>query len=528
MLLLGSLLVFPASAAVTLDLIQPSPNETTFAEMRDFYVYGSFSNTGEPADIRVTVLNAGDEVVRTLQSSVNETGVTPATAVNMSRVPGSWGDILAVEAIESPGGYVNASNKLLVAGDYYVAFVQGGVTQSITGSYFDNTSGTPVRLTNLTAGTYTIVVEVINRTTNQPEPFTSKTSSQQVNNLTRDISFGITNISLGMFTPAENKQNVADYAYRQNLRVYFDYFPGYFSRDQNTGYRIPRYWQPNNAIEVVNDLSGTRIDNAASANNTMLIYNLGSTSTTYQLELAAIIQHGLVDSPRTIFRYYDIGEYTMTWIDEDSGKTRTLAGTSAYYPPDSRVIYTRADTSSQEIAAHTVSRQNTVTKTVDTTPYAVTVDPGEYLALYGVTRPIDSALTPVANSPCRYNISNQIYRYVYTGGGTSYTFEGLLTRVFVNADGSLFTAEHTNYEFGHVFTPAQTAAMPPGTTTYTMQAYDISGTPVENATAVISLTVGVPSPGETAAAPATVPAAVPVCGVLSGVLAAGILCRRRD
>lgn len=495
-MLLLSLLVLPDSADVTLGLTQPSINETTFAEMRDFYVYGDFNNTGNPVDIRVSVFNESNQVVRTIQSCVNDTGITPDTSVNMSGFTSDtrWGDILAVEKIDSPGGYINGSNKLLVTRDYYVAFVQGGVTQGITKSYYNNTSGTPVPLTNLTAGQYKIVVDVLNRTTGNPEQFKNKTSGQLVNNLTRDISFGLTNISLGMFTPAENKQNVANYAYQHNLRVYFDYFPGYFQFG-NAGYRIPSYWQSNNAIEVVNHLSGTKIDNTTSANNTMLIYNLGPTSTTYQLELAAIIEHDLVDLPWTTFRYYDIGEYAMTWIDEDSGKTRTLTGRSTYYPPYSRVIYTRADTSSQEIAAHTISRLPNIAKTVDTTPYAVTVEPGEYLALYGVTRPINSSLSPVAESPFRYEINDQIYKYVYTGGGTSYTFEGLLTRIFVNADGSLYPAKNTNYEFGHVFTAAETAAMPLGTTTYTMQAYDKSGNPVSNATATISITVA-PPPGD--------------------------------
>lgn len=92
-------------------------------------------------------------------------------------------------------------------------------------------------------------------------------------------------------------------------------------------------------------------------------------------------------------------------------------------PSDVSLIYTRADTSSYEIVAHTVSRKAYVTKTVDTTSYAVMVEQGEYLALYGVTRPIDSPLTPALSDPYRYDIGNQIYRYVYTGGDAEYTFE---------------------------------------------------------------------------------------------------------
>lgn len=288
---------------------------------------------------------------------------------------------------------------------YYLAFILGGATKEISGSY-------TVR------ELYTIIVEVLDPATNEPVQFKNTDTSEIVGSVSRNITFGLTNTSLGMFTPEENKRNVAEYVALHNLRMYVDWFPGSFQLpDGSAGYWIPAYWQANNAVEVVNSLPGTKIDNAATANNTMLIYNISSTSTTYQLELAAIVQYHLVDSLNTIFRYYDIGESSMTWTDEDTGETLMLSGTSRPFPQDSRVIYTRIDSSSSEIPANTVSRLSNITKTVDTTSYAVTVRQGEYLAFYGVTRPIASFLTSV--SPLRYDIDNQISTYVYTGGISS-------------------------------------------------------------------------------------------------------------
>ncbi len=495
-LLIAVLFFLPVSAAemssVSLNITQPSLSETTYAEMRDFYVYGYFQNSGDPANVRVTLLDDAGQTVRTVLSAVNDAGVTPAESVDMSGIDNSWGTILAVEKITSPGGIANGTNKLLVNTDpgYYLAFVQGGATKEISGSYTDSGTRYPA---DLTMGEYTIVVEVLDPATNEPMLFKNTDTSEIVGRVSRNIMFGLTNTSLGMFTPEENKNNVAEYAALHNLRMYVDWFPGFFQLpDGSAGYRIPAYWQANNAVEVVNNLPGTKVDNAAAANNTMLIYNIGSTSTTYQLELAAIVQYHLVDSPNTVFRYYDIGESSMIWTDEDTGETMMLAGTSRPFPRDSRVIYTRADSSSSEIPANTVSRLPNFTKTVDTTPYAVTVTQGEYLAFYGVTRPIASSLTFV--SPLRYDIDNQISTYVYSGGDTEYTFDGLLTRIFVNADGTLYSAEHTNYEFGHVFTAEQTAAMPPGTTIYTVLAYDRDGNLVDDTTK-IAVTV-VPADGD--------------------------------
>ena len=97
-------------------------------------------------------------------------------------------------------------------------------------------------------------------------------TSEIVGSVFRNITFGLTNASLGMFTPEENKNNVAEYAALHNLRMYVDWFPGSFQLpDDSAGYRIPAYWQASNAVEVVNSLPGTKIDNVATVNNTMLI-----------------------------------------------------------------------------------------------------------------------------------------------------------------------------------------------------------------------------------------------------------------
>lgn len=487
----------PAAADVSLDILQPSEAETHFAELRDFYVYGYFENTGDPVDVRVRLYDSDGEIIRTLQSSVDMTGATPSDIVDMSLVNENqqWGGILAVEAITEPYGLANGANKVLVSKEwnYFLALVQGGVTKDITHMYYEtDANNTLVPYSrDFTAGTYKIVVDVVDKNGNLVM-FTNG-DGKLVNKLELNVTSGLTNSSLGVFRPSENKEQVITYAQENDLRAYVDWFPGYFQvPDGSAGYQIPALWQPNNGIEVVNQLNGTKIDKPESAENSVLMYNLGGSSASIQVELAQILGSGLEDSDRTTYLYYDTGEISYTWVDADSGETKTLAGNVRVYPnlseQDSRVIYTHADKSGDEIAPNTVSLLPNLTKVVDTTPYEVTVTRGEYLALYGLTRPIETEVSN-AGTPYRYTIDNQIMSFTYTCDDAEYEFAGLLTRVFVNDDGSLYAATGTNYEFGHVFTAEDTSAMPIGTYTYSVKGCDVNGNYVENTDAKITITV---------------------------------------
>lgn len=495
--LIAVLFIIPAAGEVSLDILQPSADETCFAEMRDLYVYGSFTNTGDPADVRVRVYSPEGKIIRTLQSHVDMTGETPSSSVDMGLVPENlqWGDILAVEAITEPYGSANGGNKVLVSKKwgYYLALVQGGVTKNSSGMYgeVDETGKLIPYSEDLTAGVYRIVVDVLDKNGNNLQ-FTNR-NGELVDSIELPISFGLTHASLGMFRPDQNRENVISYARQNDLRSYIDWFPGYFQiSGGSAGYQIPALWQPNNGIEVVNSLEGTILDTPESAENTLLMYNLGSSSTTVQLELAQILLAGLEDSDKTTYTYYDTGEIFYAWIDADDGTSKTLNGSLTTYPDlsdsDFRVIYTRADSSEDPIPQNTISLLPNLTKSVDTSPYEVTVIRGEYLALYGLTRPIATTLSD-AGTPYRYTVDDQIMRFTYTCGDAEYTFEGLLTRVFVNPDGSLYSATNTNYEFGHVFTAEDTVNMPIGTYTYAVKGYDVNGTYVENVSTNITITV---------------------------------------
>ena len=515
------ILTVPAVSAGNLTITEPSVNESTFAEMRDFYVYGVFPEPlAHPGNLRVVLKNESGAVVRTVMSSVNETGVTPETSVDMSLVPSKWGGILAPDVVTEPGGIVNGSNKVLVTDSYYLALVQGGVTRGM-GSYTDVSGGTLAPITrDLTAGTYTLIVEGLD----------GDLAGERVE---RAIAFGTTHASLGTFRPDANKQNVIDWAGEQTppLRVYLDWLPGYF-RSGEAGYEIPDRWQANNAIEVANDLAGTTVDTVAAARNDCLVYNIGNTSATLQVELAAILRNGLEDSSTTTFTHYDIGEPSTGWADPATGAAESVTGRPVAYPAGTRVVYTRAEITDEPVRENYFNTvMNDSRKTVDTTPMHVTITQGENLTFYGVTRAIATTLTGTG-SACRYIPEDQIATYIYENETLGrFTFTGCLMREFEG--GYIGSA---NYEFGHAF--ADTAAMPAGTWLLAVSAYNTTGALVEKTNRTIELEVVTPSRATTlpagtviaAAAPAPAPAAARAPGsgfvpALAVLLAVAVLRR---
>lgn len=491
-LLFCLILAIPAVNAANLTITEPSSSENTFSEMRDFYVYGVFPAPLEhPGNVRVVLKDSNGTVIRTVVSSVNETGVTPETSVNMSLVPNAWGGMLAPDVITVPGGFTNGSNKVLVTGTYYLGLIQGGVTREM-GSYTDMSGGRlePI-MRDLTAGTYTLVVEGLD----------GDLAGEKVE---VGVVFGTTHASLGVFRPDENKKNVIGWAEGRTppLRVYTDWLPGYF-RKGDGGYEIPDRWQANNAIEVVNDLSGTTIDTVATAENDCLIYNVGDTSATLQVELAAILRHGLEDSDRTTFTHYDIGEPSMMWTDRATDANKSVTGRLVTYPADIRLVYTRAEITNEPLRENYF---NTVAvdgrKTVDTTPMQVTVVQGENLTFYGVAQPIATTLVSAGNA-YRYIPDDQIVTYVYENETLGrFTFTGCLEREF---EGRYIGS--ANYEFGHVFT--ETAAMPPGAWLLAVSAYNTTGALVEKTNTTIELEV------RTASSPATLSTVVAVAAPVS-------------
>jgi len=457
----------------SLVITQPSDNETNFAEMRDFYVFGIFLDRLEyPGDIRIELFSgdsAGGERVRLLESHVDPiNGTTPLSSIETNYSEGqNRGNMMVADLVKQPGGLYNPSNKVVVTNDYYQGMILGGVTKDFDTTYRDNT-GEPLR--DLTAGTYTIRVTGLS----------GNLSGQMVEKI---VTFGLTDSLFGTDRPPANLQNRITYADVHHLRIDRDWFPGYFIYPgyNNTGYTVPKRWNPNNAIESVNDQSGTIIDSPAVANNSLILYNINEKSTTYGVELSSIIRYGLEENRNTTFLYYDTGEPYHAYTDQKTGIQKNVTGNLTPFPEGNRMIFTRAEI----YQAGSNEQENTFDPWNNTTVMQVdydlsdgiTISSGDSFSLYGVTKPIRSTVTETT-IPYRYTINNWIanisYQIYDDDGDMVYntTRSVNLSRLFNQGLPDRF---NSIFEFGHDFRLPDN----PGRYTISSQGIDIAGEVLE-------------------------------------------------
>ncbi|PWR70384.1 hypothetical protein [Methanospirillum lacunae] len=469
----------PQSLVIT----QPSDNETNFGEKRDFYVYGVFPDRLEyPGDIRIEVMkgdNADGERVRLLESHVDpSSGTTPMSSIETNYSEGlDWGNKMVADLVKEPGGLYDPSNKLVVTNDYYLGMILGGVTKDFDTTYRDN-NGDP--LEDLTAGNYTIKVTGLS----------GNLSGQTVE---KNITFGLTDSLFGTDRPPVNLQNRISYAGIHHLRIDRDWFPGYFLFPgyNNTGYSIPKRWNPNNAIESINDQNGTVIDTPVVANNSLILYNINEKSTTYGVELSTILKYGLEDNRNTTFLLYDIGEPYLTYIDSGTGTRVNVTGTLTSFQEGNRMAFTRAEMYQSDFPEHENTFDpwnNTTLMQVDyNLSDGITVPSGDVFMLYGVTKPIQSSVNET-NIPHRYTINNRIAHVTYLirdeDGNDVYnsTRSVNLSRLFNQGSSDRF---NSIFEFGHEFRMTDK----PGRYTIISQGIDLAGKPVEGAENTITVTV---------------------------------------
>ncbi|MCX6689004.1 MAG: PGF-pre-PGF domain-containing protein [Methanoregula sp.] len=500
-LIITLFVLIPAAQALPLYLAitQPSANETNFAEMRDFYVYGVFTTSplGTPGDVKIelfptssctgwsgTVTCTGTPL-RQLQSHVDPvTGTTPQSCLNLSFVNGiTVKGGYVPDIVENPDGsnFTDPNNKVVVTDRYYAGLVLGGVTKTYNTTYKDSSGHT---LTDLTAGDYTILVTGLSGTLNG-----------QV--IAKNITFGITNTALGTNRPPDNKNARINYAIQHNLRTYFDSFPGYFSDGGSNWSNFVSRAYPNNGIEVVNDLSGTILDTVAVANNTMFMYNINAASTTYSVELAPILRYKLQDSENTTFLYYSNGETFLTYIDT-TGTSQNVASTIKQFTGTNRLALTRVEIRSPPPSSYEnlYDPNDTAQKTEYTDlSGGVTLTQGQEFIVFGVVKPIASTVA-TTSYPYWYSIDNRTSNITYTitnsSGGTvlTATHDVNLSRYYT--PGST-TRYNSLFEFGSEFTTLTT----PGTYQVSLTGKDNLGNIVPGTTASFSVTVNSPpaSPG---------------------------------
>ncbi len=475
-------LIIPLVGAQDLVITQPSANELQLAEMRDFYVYGIFpSSVAKPGNVLIEVFpgnSATGTPIRVVRSMVDPvTGITNESMINTAYANATrMNNVMVPDLVQSPGTFLDTSNKLVVTNTYYMGLIFGGVTKDFDTSYSDP-NGTP--LTDMTAGNYTI------RVTGLSGDLAGQTAEETV-------TFGLTNAVLGSFRNIPNKNALIQYSIANNRRIYLDWFPGYFTDpyDSSKWYEAPNRWKPNNGIEVVNDRPGTVIDTPGTADNRMFIYNINNGSATSRIELSAILRYHLEDSARTMFLSYDTGEPSITWNDAGTGSVQTVPGTPIPFPPSSRLHVARVEIMNQT----STSYENLFDPNDITTPKildfdvsdGITLPTGKEFVIYGATKPIASTVTSTG-TPYEFTINNRITRIICTitdskGHVVSTTQHDVnLSRLYNAGSPQRF---NSLWEFG-----IEVRGLTPDDYTISLAGSDASGTAVPGATAVFDATI---------------------------------------
>jgi PGF-pre-PGF domain-containing protein len=475
-------------------ITQPSANETTFAEMRDFYVYGIFPNSplGTPGNVEIELFHRSSctfsspvsctgSPLRQIQSNVDPIyGTTNQSCLNLTFVNGvSVKGGYVPDIVENPDGsnFTDPNNKVVVTDRYYAGLVLGGVNKTYNTTYKDS-SGTPLQ--DLIAGDYTILVIGLDRSL-----------AGQV--VAENISFGITNTALGTNRPPDNKNARVNYAIQHNLRTYFDSFPGYFSDGGSNWSNFVVRAYANNGIEVVNDLSGTTLDTIAVANNTMFMYNINSASTTYSVELAPILRYNLQDSANTTFLYYSNGEPFLTYNDT-TGTPRNVASMIIPFTGTNRLALTRVEVRALPSSSYEnlYDPNDAAQKTVYTDlSGGVTLNQRQEFIVFGVTKPIASTVGGTSY-PYWYTIGNRTSQIAYTitnsNGGTVLTASHDVNLSRYYSPGST-TRYNSLFEFGSEFSTLTA----PGTYHVSLVGKDMFGNTVPGTSASFSVTV-LPTP----------------------------------
>ncbi|MHB8769911.1 MAG: hypothetical protein ACYC7J_02855 [Syntrophales bacterium] len=367
----------------------PSENERSFGEKRDFYVVGYFEK-GAPriGNVRIELFRgdrAAGPPLRLIESRVDETGVTPDSAIETGYPEGeAHGLTKAPDLVTDPGGFLYPGNKVLVTETYFAGIILGGATKDFATAYVD-ASGTP--LEDLTEGVYTLRVSVVS-------------GEAVLQSETMNLHFKPAFKLFGTFHPDNHMSKFKAYAATHGYRIFLDPFAGYFFPETfSVSYEIKKRWRAQNSLEVVNTAAGVSYGTPDNAQLGFILYNVDETkSATSYLELGKALLTGVIGSRNTVFFHYDIGEPDITYRTTAAEKN-TLAGSITRFAHSDRLVLTRA-----EIRMTGTGDGDNRYDIADETPKTIDLDPadgiriaaGEEFSLFGIVKPIPSAVTETA------------------------------------------------------------------------------------------------------------------------------------
>ncbi len=461
----------PSSSAKIFTITVPSENERYFGEKRDFYVVGFFEEGfTRIGNVRIELFrgeSASGTPVRVIESHVDETGVTPDSAIEAHYPQGRSRNLdKAPDLLKDPGGFFYPGNKVLVTRTYFGGIILGGATKNFDTAYV-NSSGTP--LEDLTEGIYTLRISVVS-------------GELVLQSETMKLHFKPMMKLFGAFQPANHSSKFNAYAKENGYRMFLDPFAGYFfPKNFSESYTIMKRWRAQNSLEVVNTVEGVSYGTPANARIGFILYNLVENGTTSFLEIGKALLTGVIDNRNTIFFRYNIGEPQITYSTMTS-EEKTIEGSIIPFDYGDRLELTRAEIRMIG-GADGDNRYNLYDNTPKTLDLnladGIQTSTGEEFSVFGVVTPISTSVTE--KEFLYYAADNRISKIRYhirdaQGVEIAVTTRDVnLGRVYEQSKPDTFY--YSIFEFEHEFN-FNAMNLIPGTYTMNLIALDNSGNEV--------------------------------------------------
>lgn len=462
----------------------PSEQESTIAPGRNFYVQGTFQDLLLPEDSRVsvTILDKDGNICRNISTDIkgNTTLKTDALTFTTSDDPSTSGmpDLIWDGTNES--SFHDGNSKCYYNDNTFTALIPGGLAANSVDDkmgLIDAATGQPY--TALPEGDYTIQVQVEN-------------NGVIYASATKHLTIGVTaDKILSRFSPDAHLDRITEFSSTNNLRIYNDPFPGYWSPADAPFCEIAPEWRAADATEYT------------AGKVHFIIYNVRNTSTTYGVELGLLQKMQAVDNPDRLVNYY-----------YSTGEPADLGGVSSEilaFDADDKLQFVRAEiTDAEETDGVYNQDESKDALDYDMNVYdGVETDINDNIVLYGVAAPIQIADSDITvNDDNTYTLNNKVQtiKYHITGKDIDkvYEKEVILNRVSGEWD------NYSELEFKHVI--PITADMAGKELTINVESYDSHKQLVEGGSETLKFTVagtgveptgtGTPTPTPTATATA--------------------------
>ena len=464
-----------AATALAVDagvrITTPSEGEFVIAQGRSFYVMGTLAEGDYLKDgdeLRVELRDASGTLHRSISTTIKD---NPNMYIDYPRLSYYGKNKEELRSAGMPdliwdgkdkASFRNGDAKLYYNNTEFAALIPGGDGALLDGLRLVDKNGKPYEL--LPEGKYTIDVFVTDKT--DPHRDAGDVSGHAQKN----IEIGANEDKLlSRFSPAQHNQRITEFANENQLRVYTDLFPGYWSKGDIFCETLPE-WRAADGIEYTEGKAH------------FVIYNVKPSSATYAVEAAMLQKTGAVDDEsRLQCYYYQYGEPVLP--DEALSRSEIVA-----FPAGDKLQLVRAEIGGAEAADNVYRQDEPSAEAYDLcVADGVKAGVGQTVSVYGVTALIQIEPRDLrSHGDNSYSLNNRISTVRYTlradGFERDYKKKVALNRISGGWD------NHSELEFKHDF--SITPDMAGRTILVEAAGYDAHGALVDGTQESFALTVG--------------------------------------